>query len=367
MSLTAMPFDGETYTAAFERSFTRQEISSGIYPKNILEASSPSAALGTSFHVEKTGDNTISISPGAAMLDGLRVVSDSTISLTIPKTSLYYDVVIEADFSNRTVSIKCQGRGSGTAAAAMQRSSLLYQICLATITMSGASGSRIIDSVTDTRLDVTLCSDGRPLCGLVSAIYQVDTSAMGDIINDGIPDGSIGASKLTSDISRVLGYIGGTEPMTNAGEEIKGWFIGDINQRNGVSIDFDEGELTLTKEQGEYSSVEVLSMPKNSVNYDIFSDRYSFVAGEKIDNARFFLARSDGTLVFSDPSYTEKTVQVPIVETQTVAGRPVITFEDKSAHVAVSFDLADNMLKVTDTTSGTLIRVYQLTEVSTSG
>lgn len=276
MSIRAMPFDGETYTADFERSFTRQEISSGIYPQNTLDPNSLGDALDASFYVEKTGDNVISIAPGAAMLDGLRIVSDSAITMTIPKTSLYYDIVLEADFSNSYVGIKYQGRDYGSAAENIKRSNLLYQICIATLNMSGTSGNHIIDSITDTRLDVTLCSDGKPLCGLVSAIYQVDTSIIAKIFGEGIPDGSVGISKLSSDIGRVLGNVGGTEPLKND-ESVNGWFIGDINQRNGIAIDFDKGEILLCEEHGEHTSTRALPIPKMDVSDPYGTETYPSV------------------------------------------------------------------------------------------
>lgn len=193
MSEKAMPFDYDAtaadptlyeYTATDERVFNMSNFSNGVFPQTKMignKTIKPIVYLGGSLAVTAGENMTIIVSPGIAMVEGVKywLTDNKVITLVSASQQQTYDIVVELNLVTQTCTTKAQLRTDGAGLAdALTRTDSVYQLCIATVAVPGGATTINAAMITDQRLNTNLAADGNPICGIVCAVSQIDTSVL---------------------------------------------------------------------------------------------------------------------------------------------------------------------------------------------
>ena len=199
MSEKSMPFDYDStaadpslyeYTATDEREFNMSNFTNGVFPQTKLVPAGkilPTSYLGGSLAVTAAGGMNIEVSPGIAMLEGVKYWNSESKSITLPTAAQeqIIDVVVELNMVKQQCVAKTQARAADKSLAdALIRTDTVFQLCLATVIVPASAAEVTAGMITDQRLNTDLAADGTPICGLVGAVSQVDTSVIYNQIMD---------------------------------------------------------------------------------------------------------------------------------------------------------------------------------------
>jgi hypothetical protein len=130
----------------------------------------------------KTSDNfqvvagdglVVTLKPGDIFINGWYAynLESSTLTVPTPDTTTIYRIVAQLDQIDRDIHFEVKA-GSGGAVPALQRTSDVYELCLAEISLSRGVTKITQSNIRDTRLDTNLC-------GLVTGVInQVGTNTL---------------------------------------------------------------------------------------------------------------------------------------------------------------------------------------------
>lgn len=134
------------------------------YYANMFENGVSATANDMTMKVSRYTSNTIRVATGFAIVNGYYLYQDVVKSITVNKDASYDRidrVVVRLDVTNMNVIIELkQGTASSKPVApGLTRTSSIYELSLAQIYVSNASG---VATVTDERYDANLCGTIRP-------------------------------------------------------------------------------------------------------------------------------------------------------------------------------------------------------------
>ena len=199
MSEKYMPFDYNStapdpsvyeYTATDERIFNLSNFTNGVFPETKFVESGnivTSTYLGGSLAVTAGEGLSVSVSPGVAMVEGVKYWNSETKNIAFEQNNVeqVFDIVVELDTINQRVLAKKKIRTSGIAVTEdLLRSDSIYQLAIATVAIPANAAAITAAMITDQRLNTNLCADGKPVCGLVGAVSQLDFSVLYNQIMD---------------------------------------------------------------------------------------------------------------------------------------------------------------------------------------
>lgn len=127
------------------------------------------------FQVLASTGMAVSVNAGKAMIDGRFCYDESTTTLTISAAhasfTRYDRVVLRLDYPNRAMGlhIKTGTEASSPVVPALTRTSDIWEICLATITVPKGMTAVSQSVITDTRRDSTLCGIVSPITNVIAS------------------------------------------------------------------------------------------------------------------------------------------------------------------------------------------------------
>ena len=177
MAITYGFFDAvyDSSTGTYDRTYTAEQMS--MYFKGLV-SDGVVANVGGQLQVATSSGMKVQVKTGRMFIDSRWMQNDSALTLTIPAAHATLGrkdaIIVRLDYTNRKISIIVK---AGTAAASptaptVTRSSSLYEMKLAEITVDAGATAITAANITDTRQDQNVCGY---VTGLVD---QIDTATI---------------------------------------------------------------------------------------------------------------------------------------------------------------------------------------------
>ena len=211
------------YSAEQMRQIWRTMLTSGLIPE-VRKAQQttiiPVTQLGSCFALEIGSGMAVSVAAGIGFIDGAYFVTDMPETLFIPEG--VSDIVLRLDTSGAAVSFDfaVKPRSVANIADGLSRSEHVFELGLHTFVVPTGTGQITSSMHTDQRLNMTPCSDGNPVCGLVGSLLMPDIDAwyqrakevLDELIGGVLPPGTestAGALKNLNPMADSAAYSGG--------------------------------------------------------------------------------------------------------------------------------------------------------------